>query len=205
MRPTGSSSPGISSGQVCTTKTTTRPICSYASASQGSALEPLPQFDAVAVGVADLGPGIGRADDRAPDDIDALLLQIVGGLLHVVDFEGDHAIAEMLALRSGIDGDAFKGDQLDDGSAKIEIDQTEGRAGPLNAVAGLHPEAQHLGIERFGLFRFIGDDLDVVDPLEHGSLAVVGVMLAFPRPLVGAALRKAEACPVRCMGFASSI
>jgi hypothetical protein len=82
-------------------------------------------------------------------------------------------------------------DANDDGAAEIEIDETEGRARPLDAIASLHPEPQHLGVELFGLCRFIGDDLDVVDPLEHGSLAVVGVMLAFFRPLVGAALRKA--------------
>src|SRR5439155_1191200 len=84
-------------------------------------------------------------------------------------------------------GNAFIRDELDRCAAEVEVDETERRAGPLDAVAGPHPEAQHLGVERFGLFRLVGDDLDMVDPFEHGSLAVVGSMLAFPRPPVGAA------------------
>jgi len=67
------------------------------------------------------------------------------------------------------------------------------------------PEASTRVVERFGLFRFIGDDLDVVDPLEHGSLAVV-VRYAS----ISSAARRRGFCQrlkhaVRCMGFRTSI
>src|SRR6267143_4268359 len=83
----------------------------------GSA-EPLAQFDAVAGGIADLRPGIGLAESWTPDDVDAFGLQIIGGFLHVVDFEGDHAVAEMLVLRGGFDDGTLIGDQLDGGARR---------------------------------------------------------------------------------------
>ena len=43
--------------------------------------------------------------------------QIVGRLLHVIDFERDHAVSEMLRLWSWLDSSAFVGDELDDGAA----------------------------------------------------------------------------------------
>src|SRR3954447_23496891 len=87
--------------------------------------KPLPQFDAVAVRIADLGAGIGVAHHRTPDDIDALFLQVIGVLRYVVDYERDHAIAEMLQLWRRIDRQALICDQLDDRAAKIEIDEVE--------------------------------------------------------------------------------
>src|SRR5260221_552937 len=120
---------------------------------QRFALEPLPQLDAEAVRVADLRPRIGVADDRSPDDIDALLPQFRDGLVHVVDFERHHAVAEMLQFRRRVDRGALIGDQLDDRPAQIQIDEIERGAGPLDAVARLDPEAQHLGVEPFRRLR----------------------------------------------------
>ena len=89
--------------------------------------EPLAQFDMVAVGIADLRPGIGVAEARAPDDFDAFGLQVIGDFLHVVDLEGDHAVAKMLVLRSGLDGGAVIRDQLDGGAAELQINEVDRR------------------------------------------------------------------------------
>jgi hypothetical protein len=62
------------------------------------------------------------------------LLQIVGRLLHVVDFERDHAVAEMLPLRRGIDGDAVIRDQLDDGAAELQINEIDRHASPERSI-----------------------------------------------------------------------
>src|SRR5271169_3345215 len=78
--------------------------------------KPLPELDMEPVGIADLSPRTGFSNSRAPDNVDPLLLQIVRRLLHVVDLERDHAVAEMLPLRRGIEGDAVIRDQLDDGA-----------------------------------------------------------------------------------------
>src|SRR5216683_6657115 len=111
--------------------------------------EPLPQFDAVAAGIADFRPGIGLAESRAPDDVDTFGLQITGGLLHVVDFEGDHAVAEMLVLRSGFDCDARVRDQLDGGAAELQVDEIDRRPQPraLDPVTRPYGEPQHLGVK----------------------------------------------------------
>src|SRR6266851_5212477 len=90
----------------------------------GSA-EPLTKFDAVAVGIADFRPGIALAESRAPDDVDAFCLQVIRGFLHVVDFEGDHAVAEMLVLRSGFDSGTLVGDQLDGGAAELQVNEVD--------------------------------------------------------------------------------
>ena len=79
--------------------------------------EPLPKLDVVAVGIADLRPGVGLAEPWTPDEICTLGPQIVGRLLHIVDFECHHAVSQMLGLWSRVDRDAFVRDQLDDGSA----------------------------------------------------------------------------------------
>ena len=59
------------------------------------------------VEVADLRPRIGLPGSWAPDDVDTLSPQIVGRLLHVVDFERNHAVSQMLGLWSRVDRDAF--------------------------------------------------------------------------------------------------
>ena len=69
--------------------------------------EPLPELDVIAVGVADLRPGIGLANPWTPDDIDTLGPQIVGRPLHIVDFERNHAVSQMLSLRSRVDRGAI--------------------------------------------------------------------------------------------------
>jgi len=69
--------------------------------------EPLPELDVIAVGVADLRPGIGLANPWTPDDVNTLGRQLVGRPLHVVDFESDHAVSEMFSLRGRVDRDAF--------------------------------------------------------------------------------------------------
>ena len=69
--------------------------------------EPLPELDVIAVGVADLRPGIGLANPWTPDDIDTLGPQIVSRLLHIVDFERHHAVSEMFSLRGRVDRSAF--------------------------------------------------------------------------------------------------
>src|SRR5829696_6203616 len=113
-----------------------------------AASEPLAQFDAEAVRVADLGPGIGVAHHRAPDDLDAFPLQVLGRFLHVVDFQRDHSVAEMLQPRRRVDRHAFVRDQLDDGAAEVEIHEVQRRAaGPLDAVAHLDAETEHIGVE----------------------------------------------------------
>src|SRR6266481_1704823 len=83
--------------------------------------EPLPELDVVAVGVADLRPRIGLPDSWAPDDVDTLGFQIVGRLLHVVDFERDHAVPEMLVLWSRGDRSALVRDQLNDGATQVQV------------------------------------------------------------------------------------
>src|SRR5437870_1564764 len=85
--------------------------------------EPLAQFDMVAAGIADLRPGIGVAVARAPDDVDAFGLQIFGGFLHVVDFESDHAVAEMLVPWSRFDCAPLVRNQLDCRAAEFEVDK----------------------------------------------------------------------------------
>ena len=54
-----------------------------------SSPEPLPQLDAVSVGVADLRSRVGLANPRAPNNVDTLGAQIVDRLLHIFDFERD--------------------------------------------------------------------------------------------------------------------
>ncbi len=88
------------------------------------------QFDMVACGIADFRPGIGLAESRAPGDFDAFGLQIIDGFLHVVDFEGDHAVSEMLVPRSGLDGRAVIRDQLDGGAAELQVDEIDRRPQP---------------------------------------------------------------------------
>src|SRR6516164_5018119 len=112
--------------------------------------EPLSEFDVVAVGIADFGAGIGFADPRAPHNVDSFLLQIVGCLLHVVDFESDHAISEMLVLRCRIDRRPLIRDQLDGSAAEVEVNELDRHAktGALNPVAHSHLEPKHAGIER---------------------------------------------------------
>src|SRR5215471_1049090 len=61
----------------------------------------------------------------APDDVDTLSAQIVDRLLHIVNFERDHAVAEMLGLRSRVDCGAVVSDQLDGSAAKVQIDQVD--------------------------------------------------------------------------------
>src|SRR5436309_2071785 len=117
---------------------------------------------------AHLAAGIGRCDTRAPSDVDTLRLQIVDRAVHVLDFERDHAVAEMLRLRRGIDLSAIIGDQLDRRAAELEIDEVDrhAEAGALNAVALADREAEDFGVERDGLIRLVGDDLDMVNTLE---------------------------------------
>ena|SRR5215472_287419 len=88
--------------------------------------EPLPKLNPVAVGVADFCPRIRLAHPWAPDNVDTLGPQIVGRLLHIVNFERDHPISQMLALWSRIHGSAIMLDQLDDGAAQIQIGQVDG-------------------------------------------------------------------------------
>ena len=93
-------------------------------------------------------------------------------MLHVLDFERDHAIAEMLPLRRGIDGDAVIRDQLDDGPAQLQINEIDRHAEPgtLDPIARFHPEPEHLDIETLRPIWLISNDLDMVDPLEHATL-----------------------------------
>src|SRR6516164_681646 len=93
----------------------------YALNSVISSCEPLPELDAVTVRVADLRPRIRLANSWSPYDLDTSGAQIVGRLLHVVDFERDHAIPEMLVLWSRVDRSAVVRDQLDDGAAQVQV------------------------------------------------------------------------------------
>ena len=61
-------------------------------------------------------------------------LQIVGYLLHVVDFERDHAIPEMLVLWSRVDGSALVRDQLDDGTTQIQVYEVQGTPRPERSI-----------------------------------------------------------------------
>ena len=101
----------------------------------------MPQFDAVAGGVADLRSGIGLADSWAPDDVDAFGLQIIGSVLRVVDFEGNHSVAEMLALRRGFDDSALVRDQLDGGTAEFQIYEVDRCTQPLSFFSALNARA----------------------------------------------------------------
>src|SRR5258707_15051935 len=79
------------------------------------------------------------------------------------------AVAEVFVPRRGIDRRAVIGDQLDDGAGEIEIDEVDRHAetGALDAVPLLDREAEDFGVERDSPLRLIGDDLDMVDALEH--------------------------------------
>src|SRR5262249_2196584 len=148
---------------------------------------PLPELDAVAVRVADLRPRIGFPDPRTPDDLDTLASQIIGGALHVVDFERNHAVSEMLLHRSGVDSSALVRDQFDDGAAEVQINDIDRHAhtGLLDPVSQFDSESQNFGIELDSSIKLIRDDLDMVDSLEHDRL---------PRPLdrSGSAMRAAR-------------
>ena len=103
----------------------------------------------VAAGIADFRPGISLAESRAPDDVDAFGFQIFDGFLHVVDFEGDHAVAEMLVLRRRFDCDALVRDQLDGGAAELQVDEVDRRSQTrlLDPVARPHGEPQDIGVK----------------------------------------------------------
>src|SRR5947209_1004494 len=77
----------------------------------------------------------------------------------------------MLLLRRGIDLDAVIGDQLDGRAAELQIDEIDrhAQAGALDAVPLPDREAENFGVEGDGLIRLVGDDLDMVDALEHAA------------------------------------
>ena len=74
-----------------------------------------------------------------PDDVDTFGSQKVGCLLHVVDFERDHAVPQMLGLRSRVDLCVFVCDQLDDCAAENQIHKIDGHTQTrvLDPVSGL--------------------------------------------------------------------
>ena len=90
-------------------------------------------------------------------------------MVDVLDFECDHAVAEMLLLRRRIDLGPVIGDQLDRGAAKLQINEIDRHAEPgaLDTVPLPDLKAEDVGVERDRLIRLVGDDFDVVYALEH--------------------------------------
>src|SRR5215831_8059236 len=77
----------------------------------------------IAIRILDLGSRILVADSRPPDDVDPLRLQILDGLLHIVDFERYHAVPQMFLLGGGLDGSALIRDEFDDCAAQVPVTQ----------------------------------------------------------------------------------
>src|SRR5579862_8870464 len=106
-------------------------------------------------------------------------LQFLQRLLHVVDLERDQPVAQVFLLWRRADRDAGEMDQFDGRAAQVEIGEVETRpVGPLHLVARLQPEAENFGVELFGFSWLVGDDLDMVDALEHQPLS--SIQSAFP-------------------------
>ena len=74
------------------------------------------------------------------DDLDTLGFEVVRRLLHVVDFERDHTVAEMLLLRSRLDRSALVSNQLNDSAPQIQVHEIarsgEGRGARLERRLG---------------------------------------------------------------------
>jgi hypothetical protein len=123
----------------------------------------------VTVRIADLCPRVCLPNPWTPHNLNALAPQVIRRLLHVVDFERDHAAAEMLLLRSRIDRSALVSNQLDDGASQVQVHEIDRHAqtGLLDPISEFHREPENLGIECHGSIELVRDDLDVVDPLEH--------------------------------------
>ena len=121
------------------------------------------------VGIADLRPRILLARSRAPHRLDALALQVFERARHVVDLEGHHPVAQMLGGRSGRHHRALEFDELHGRTTQIEIHdvQRRSRARTADPVLRANLEAEHLGVELNRSIELIGDDLDVIDSLEH--------------------------------------
>src|SRR5574342_198359 len=132
-------------------------------------VEPLSELDVVAVGIADLRSGVPFAELRPPDEVDPLRPQEFGRRLHVIDFERHHAIAEVLVLRSGLNGSALIRNELDCRTAQIQVHKAHRHAKrrAVDPVAGPHLEPQDLRVEFYGSDRLVRDDLHMIDPLEH--------------------------------------
>src|SRR5579862_6470193 len=166
--------------------------------------KPLAQFDPEPVRVADFGAGISGPDDRTPDDADAALFEIGRGRAHIADFERQHAIAEMLALGFRRHRDALIRDQLDGGAAEVEIGKVERAATrPVDMVARPHPEAEHFGVKPLALGRPVGDDLDMVDALEHSLASLLSRVRPESSAVSSAApirntLASSKARPITC-------
>jgi hypothetical protein len=87
--------------------------------------------------IADLCPGVRLPQPWTPDNLDTLGFEVVGRLLHVVDFERDHAVAKMLLLRGWIDRSTLVSNQLDHGAAQIQVHKIDRHA--LNRTALFDP------------------------------------------------------------------
>jgi 1,4-dihydroxy-2-naphthoate octaprenyltransferase len=132
---------------------------------------PLPQFDGIAVRVADLGAGVVGTFHRSPGRRYALGIERRERSVHVLHLEGEALPAEALLAAARSDRLRRFGiaHHLDRRAAKLEIDEVEragGRARDARAFA--LAETEDAGVEGHRALGRGGQELDVVDALEHG-------------------------------------
>src|SRR6185503_4798742 len=131
-------------------------------------LVPLPQLDRIAVRISDFGARIVRSLHGAPRAGDALRLERGERAVHVLHFEREALPAEALLRISRRDGLAGIAHHFHRRAAKLQIDEIERAIGGLHLRALALAEAERVLVEGDGTVRMRGEELDMVDALEHG-------------------------------------